>query len=228
MAYMERRTRPSANHLVTDRVEQQRFARHLAKIGAARSTLDNRPPREPKVNAKRAYFLEERYTVIERDNLHLLSKMHRIMREPDAIGRPLGGQTSMNIRIRRNDLVRITRENHVRVCAATCGPALCAIRELVRPSCRPSLSASRLPSRTSLQRSSTKTGACRRNACVASRSSHRGGAGPRATRSSPSAAARCWTTPTMPSTTLHSRPPAGGAGDRPCLAAAARAFAAAP
>ena len=136
MAYMERRVRPAANHIVEERTEAEKFQRHLAKIRAVKSTLDNKPPRHSaRVNVKRAYMLEERYTSIERDNLHLLSKMHSIMREPDISSRPPIGPVSLNIRNRRNDLVRITRENHVRERRT---PWAAASLRLATPRCVPS------------------------------------------------------------------------------------------
>jgi hypothetical protein len=90
--------------------------KHLAKLRNVKSRLDTKPPQHHttlRVNAKREQTMDERYTAIERDNLLLLNKMHGIFREPDYAARTSIGPSSLNIRIRRNDLVRITRENHV-------------------------------------------------------------------------------------------------------------------
>jgi hypothetical protein len=84
MAYMERKTRPSANHIITDAYERATMEMHRKRLADIKPSIDTGrgKPRQYKhlhKNAKREYLLEERYATIERDNLHLLSKMHDIL-----------------------------------------------------------------------------------------------------------------------------------------------------
>mmetsp|Transcript_20785 Transcript_20785/g.47332 ORF Transcript_20785/g.47332 Transcript_20785/m.47332 type:complete len:309 (-) Transcript_20785:253-1179(-) len=64
-------------------------------------------------NPKGQQMLEERYSEIDRDNRILLQKMTDIMRPPvapRAPSRPLG-PTSLNRAVRKNEILRIAREN---------------------------------------------------------------------------------------------------------------------
>jgi hypothetical protein len=47
MAYMERKTRASANHIITSAYEQRAYQLHLAKLRAVKAKIDNKPAPRP-------------------------------------------------------------------------------------------------------------------------------------------------------------------------------------
>lgn len=44
MAYLERKAHPSANHLITERYQAERYAAHTRALSAAKPRIDNRAP----------------------------------------------------------------------------------------------------------------------------------------------------------------------------------------
>lgn len=118
MAYMERRTRRCANHLIAARQDQETYLKHVSALGEVDARIDNGPPpRAPHLyrNRKKETMKEERNYEIERENIILLNRMQDILRKPTDKKRSTE-PFSMNIGYRRRQLSRITQENRVRWC----------------------------------------------------------------------------------------------------------------
>jgi E3 ubiquitin-protein ligase TRIP12 len=63
-------------------------------------------------NLKRERLLEDRYTEIDRENHHLLRKMSEAMKKPSAYKtKSTSGPTTLNRQGRKQELLRITKEN---------------------------------------------------------------------------------------------------------------------
>jgi hypothetical protein len=61
MAYMERRTRASANHIITAKYEARAYALHKEKLRSIKAAIDNKGPTRPEHllrNRKREQMME--------------------------------------------------------------------------------------------------------------------------------------------------------------------------
>eukprot|EP01138_Halocafeteria_seosinensis_P008063 gb/GECG01008239.1/.p1 GENE.gb/GECG01008239.1/~~gb/GECG01008239.1/.p1 ORF type:complete len:1087 (+),score=226.14 gb/GECG01008239.1/:1-3261(+) len=113
MAYMERRTRRCANHIIAAKQDEHTYLNHVSALGHVQPKVDNGPPpRMPHLrhNKKREAIQDERNFEIERENIILLNRMQDILRKPTDKKRSTA-PFSMNIGVRRRELARITQEN---------------------------------------------------------------------------------------------------------------------
>lgn len=54
MAYMERKTLPSANHIITEKAIADKYAAHQRALSAVRARIDNKPPKQYGFLSKRS------------------------------------------------------------------------------------------------------------------------------------------------------------------------------
>jgi hypothetical protein len=112
------KTMPSQNPIVSEKIYLRNVEEHHKKLKAAKSTIDNKPPRysgaTPKRNLKKEQISAERYTDIERENRQLLEKMTKIMHEKNELSSSAiktRQPHSLNIGYRQRELQRITSDN---------------------------------------------------------------------------------------------------------------------
>ena len=105
-------SRPSA----TDKFNARAYGIHRTKLASMRPSVDNEAPKMyPHLyqKLKKAQLEEERCTEIERDNRTLVKRMTEIMQRSGIDNqRPEGKAASLNKVKRRQELERITKENH--------------------------------------------------------------------------------------------------------------------
>eukprot|EP00933_Yihiella_yeosuensis_P053173 TRINITY_DN51358_c0_g1_i1.p1 TRINITY_DN51358_c0_g1~~TRINITY_DN51358_c0_g1_i1.p1 ORF type:complete len:306 (-),score=53.17 TRINITY_DN51358_c0_g1_i1:155-1072(-) len=119
---------PSGSKICTSRIQQREHDRHKDRIRNIKSQVDTRPPMvcnlaHIRTNLKKEQMMEDRYSEIDRDNRILLKKMTGIMKSSGNV-MPGGGSTprdltprappgpaSLNRDRRKQELLRITREN---------------------------------------------------------------------------------------------------------------------
>ncbi len=106
------------NPIIAEKIYQRKVDEHHKKLKAAKSTIDNKPPRysgaTPKRNLKKEQITSERYTEIERENRQLLEKMTKIMHEKNELSSSAiktRQPRSLNICYRQREVQRITGEN---------------------------------------------------------------------------------------------------------------------
>ncbi|CUI14259.1 Hypothetical protein, putative [Bodo saltans] len=113
---MASRGQPVASQICSDRVQTRNYNQHRQKLASMRSAVDNRPPpMYPHLyqKLKKAQLEEERCSDIERDNRTLVKRMTDIMQRGGIDNAaPAYQVTSLNKVKRRQDLTRITDENH--------------------------------------------------------------------------------------------------------------------
>jgi len=109
-----------ANKACTARVRKRELDAHRNRIRSIRPQIDNTTPETHGLdhlrnNLKREQLLEERYHEIDRDNRILLQKMSDVMKKPSVKSGGAGhggGPTSLTRDARKQELSRITKENH--------------------------------------------------------------------------------------------------------------------
>eukprot|EP00930_Biecheleria_cincta_P069141 TRINITY_DN56919_c0_g1_i1.p1 TRINITY_DN56919_c0_g1~~TRINITY_DN56919_c0_g1_i1.p1 ORF type:complete len:323 (-),score=51.35 TRINITY_DN56919_c0_g1_i1:183-1088(-) len=109
-----------ANKACTARVRKRELDAHRNRIRSMKPQIDNSTPETHGLdhlrnNLKREQLLEERYHEIDRDNRILLQKMSDVMKKPSVKsggGGHRGGPTSLTRDARKQELSRITKENH--------------------------------------------------------------------------------------------------------------------
>jgi hypothetical protein len=113
---MASRGQPVASQICSDRVATRNYNQHRQKLASMRSAVDNRPPpMYPHLyqKLKKAQLEEERCADIERDNRTLVKRMTDIMQRGGIDNSaPAYQVTSLNKVKRRQDLTRITDQNH--------------------------------------------------------------------------------------------------------------------
>lgn len=113
---MATRGQPVASQICSDRVNTRNYNLHRQKLASMRSAVDNRaPPMYPHLyqKLKKAQLEEERCSEIERDNRTLVKRMTDIMQRGGIDNAPPAySVTSLNKVKRRQELSRITAENH--------------------------------------------------------------------------------------------------------------------
>lgn len=108
-----------ANKACTARVRKRELDAHRNRIRSMKPQIDNSMPGTAGLdhlrnNLKREQQLEERYHEIDRDNRILLQKMSDAMKKPSVKSGAgsHGGNTSLTRDARKQELSRITKENH--------------------------------------------------------------------------------------------------------------------
>lgn len=109
-----------ANKACTARVRKRELDAHRNRIRSIKPQIDNSKPETHGLdhlrnNLKREQQLEERYHEIDRDNRILLQKMSDVMKKPSVKSGGAGhagGPTSLTRDARKQELSRITKENH--------------------------------------------------------------------------------------------------------------------
>ena len=105
-----------ASQICADRANQRNYTMHRQKLASIKSAVDNRPPHMyPHLyqKLKKAQLEEERCGEIERDNRTLVKRMTEIMQRGGIDNSPPPSKAaSLNKVKRRQDLARITAENH--------------------------------------------------------------------------------------------------------------------
>jgi hypothetical protein len=126
MAYREYKGQmPPTNYLVESRHVAAARAREAVHLASVTKTLSTHRPASAgshmRFNAKKELARELEYSKVEFSNLLLLSKLHKTGHRPSSAAAPgpyrrdlSVGQRSMNVRLRRKELLRIDRENQVR------------------------------------------------------------------------------------------------------------------
>lgn len=113
---MATRGQPVASQLCADRVNNRNYNLHRQKLANMKSAVDNRPPpMYPHLyqKLKKAQLEEERCSEIERDNRTLVKRMTEIMRRGGIDNEaPSHDVNSLNKVKRRQELARVTQENH--------------------------------------------------------------------------------------------------------------------
>lgn len=116
---------PSANPLVTERIQQRKVEQHKQKLKAIKCSVDNGPPQywkqRPKRNLKKEQLMQERCASIERENRLLLDKMATIMHANHPATPGVGGDfdkggslsapRSLNVGYREREMRRIATQN---------------------------------------------------------------------------------------------------------------------
>ena len=110
------RSQPVASQICADRVNNRNYNAHRQKLSSIKSAIDNQPPKVyPHLyqKLKKAQLEEERCTEIERDNRTLVKRMTEIMQRGSIDQEPPAAKVaSLNKVKRRQELSRITQENH--------------------------------------------------------------------------------------------------------------------
>eukprot|EP00672_Neobodo_designis_P015593 CAMPEP_0174828134 /NCGR_PEP_ID=MMETSP1114-20130205/1156_1 /TAXON_ID=312471 /ORGANISM="Neobodo designis, Strain CCAP 1951/1" /LENGTH=177 /DNA_ID=CAMNT_0016061845 /DNA_START=41 /DNA_END=574 /DNA_ORIENTATION=- len=110
------RAQPVANARCADRVNERNYNAHRQRLATVKPSIDIKPPKMyPHLyqKLKKAQLEEERCATIERDNRTLVKRMTEIMHRPGIDSkRPPGMVASLNHVRRKQELERITRENH--------------------------------------------------------------------------------------------------------------------
>ena len=113
---MSSRGQAVASQLCTDRVNQRNYGAHRARLATIKADVDRQPPKMyPHLyqKLKKAQMEEERCATIERDNRTLVKRMTEIMQRPGLDQRqPHKMVGSLNHVRRKQELERVTRENH--------------------------------------------------------------------------------------------------------------------
>lgn len=108
---------PVGNKLCAKRNMERHQNLHRSRIKNIQASTDTSAPKTMHLehirnNLKREQMLEERYSQIDRENMNLLQKMSDIMKHPTfSVPRSVSGPVSLNRDHRKNELLRITREN---------------------------------------------------------------------------------------------------------------------
>ena len=110
------RVQPVASQICADRVNTRNYNAHRQKLAGMRPGIDNTAPKMyPHLyqKLKKAQVEEERCSEIERDNRTLVKRMTGIMQRGSIDNAaPQGATSSLNKFQRRQELERITKENH--------------------------------------------------------------------------------------------------------------------
>jgi hypothetical protein len=110
------RAQPVASQVCADRVNTRNYNLHRTKLATIKPSIDNRPPKMyPHLyqKLKKAQQEEDRCGEIERDNRTLVKRMAGIMQRSGLDnGNPPTMLSSLNKVRRRQELSRITKENH--------------------------------------------------------------------------------------------------------------------
>lgn len=108
--------RPIASNIVSQKEHERQYNQHRARLASIKPAIDNKaPPVYPHLyqKLKKAQLEEERCTEIERDNRTLVKRMNDIMHRPGIDNsQPHEKAASLNKELRKQELSRITRENH--------------------------------------------------------------------------------------------------------------------
>ena len=107
---------PTNNIFLKQRWDQEVFKAHRKKVLAAKSVIDNYPPKTHMhlhIKLKKLQHEAERLATIERDNRILLEKMAYIMRTASSVDHRKHDYASktLNKSKRQRELLRITHEN---------------------------------------------------------------------------------------------------------------------
>lgn len=110
------RAQPVASQICTEKVNARSYNLHRQKLATVKPSIDNRPPKMyPHLyqKLKKAQVEEERCSEIERDNRTLVKRMTEIMQRGGLDNaKPSERVSSLNKVRRRQELERITKENH--------------------------------------------------------------------------------------------------------------------
>ena len=110
------RSQAVASQRCTDRVNERNYNAHRTRLASMKPSIDIKPPKMyPHLyqKLKKAQLEEERCATIERDNRTLVKRMTEIMHRPGIDSkRPAGVVSSLNHVRRKQELERVTRENH--------------------------------------------------------------------------------------------------------------------
>ena len=110
------RSQAVASQVCTDRVNTRAYNQHRSKLATIKPSIDNRPPKMyPHLyqKLKKVQREEERLGEIERDNRTLVKRMGVILQRGGLDnGKPPTMLSSLNKVRRRQELSRITKENH--------------------------------------------------------------------------------------------------------------------
>lgn len=110
------RAQAVSSQICSDRVNERNYSAHRTRLATIKTSIDIKPPKMyPHLyqKLKKAQLEEERCSTIERDNRTLVKRMTEIMHRPGIDGaRPAGMVSSLNHVRRKQELERITRENH--------------------------------------------------------------------------------------------------------------------
>jgi hypothetical protein len=113
---MSSRGQPVASQVCADRIQQRNYSEHRKKLASIKPSVDHVPPKMyPHLyqKLKKAQLEEERCSDIERDNRTLVKRMTEIMQRSGIDSkRPASMVASLNGVRRKQELARITRENH--------------------------------------------------------------------------------------------------------------------
>jgi hypothetical protein len=116
---MSSRAQPVSSQVCADRVAARNYTLHRQKLAAIKPHVDVIAPKMyPHLyqKLKKAQLEEERCSDIERDNRTLVKRMTEIMQrsgiDSHSPKRPLSMGASLNHVRRKQELARITRENH--------------------------------------------------------------------------------------------------------------------
>ncbi|GBG31686.1 Hypothetical Protein FCC1311_079112 [Hondaea fermentalgiana] len=116
---------PSANPLITEKMQKRKVQQHKKKLKSITCSVDNTPPQHwkqrPRRNLKKEQLMQERGAAIERENRILLDKMATIMHAkkpatPGVGGDPAGSSRhgaarSLNESYREREMRRIATQN---------------------------------------------------------------------------------------------------------------------
>lgn len=110
------RSQSVGSQLCQDRVNQRNYTTHRQRLVKTKPSIDNTAPKMyPHLyqKLKKAQVEEERCAEIERDNRTLVKRMTGIMQRSGIDdGKPAGVVSSLNGIKRKNEMARITSENH--------------------------------------------------------------------------------------------------------------------
>jgi hypothetical protein len=113
---MSSRGQAVASQVCADRVQQRQYSEHRKKLSGIKAHVDNNAPKMyPHLyqKLKKAQLEEERCSDIERDNRTLVKRMTEIMQRSGIdSSKPPSMVASLNGVRRKQELARITRENH--------------------------------------------------------------------------------------------------------------------
>jgi hypothetical protein len=99
----------------TDKVNSRNYETHRSRLSTIKSSIDMEAPKMyPHLyqKLKKAQTEEERCATIERDNRTLVKRMTSITHRDSGNENPHGMVSSLNTVRRKQELERITRENH--------------------------------------------------------------------------------------------------------------------
>jgi len=108
--------RPIGSGICAEKEHSRQYTSHRQRLSNIKPAIDNKaPPVYPHLyqKLKKAQLEEERCAAIERDNRTLVNRMSRIMKRTGIDnGKPHEKVASLNKVLRKQELARITKENH--------------------------------------------------------------------------------------------------------------------